>query len=225
MSDRWWPRPRLARLVVLVAAAAAFGLPASTHAAPTLQVDLPTEEERWRAAEEAAQQAAQALRAWPSAYGYFRPRPPFPGGPLDRPYPWELLGSPFVPVSPVGEIQFLGIQPLPYDPCLPAYRRMFREALCYAGVGPAPQDIEYPRLDQHYLTPLAFRLNFLEAEPYLNAGYAPAVLEAWARYLGRSPAELARPPRTPQEVTRVIADWLRDAGYLVDLAPPGRRLY
>ncbi len=187
-----------AALVLLTLGLASLALPGAGLALPASQVVVDDDTERWRVAEDAARAAADHLRPWPAAYEFYRPRPPYPGGALQRLYPWELLGSPFAPVWPLGEVRFAGI--LPDD-----------------------TDYDYGYLTRHYLTPLAFRVNFREAEPYLNVGFGPAVLEAWARYLGRSTAELARPPVTAEEITRVIAGWLRDAGYLVEDTRPGGR--
>jgi hypothetical protein len=219
-------------------------LPSALYAAPQHQGIAQTEEERWQSIQEAEQRAGERLRAWPQAYPLpaDRPRPAYPGSFWQQPFPWELLGSPYLPVVPLREINYMGVQPTPDDPC-------------------------YGRLARDYVTPVAFRLNYLEAAPYLEQGYGLDVLDAWAGYLVRPgtlpgaverpddgvamvggclplppPAddallastptgdqrhecgELARPPDpsrlTPQALTGVIGDWLRQCGYLVQGVPP-----
>jgi hypothetical protein len=176
-----------------------LGWPLSAQAQPTVQVIVASEEERWRDAEDAGRAAAARLSFWPADANQLRPRPPLPS-PLERPYAWEMLGSPFVAVMPLAEIRFMGVPPALNDP-------------------------NYGMLVRDERAPVAFRLSFLEARPYLEYGYGPQVLDAWAIYLGRSPAELPQLPITAEQFTRAIGRWLQEAGYLVgplEAAPPRR---
>src|SRR5918997_997024 len=72
----------------------------------------------------------------PAAEG--RPRPPYPGDVVQQPFPWQVLGSPYLPVFPLREVTYMGTPPSPDGPC-------------------------YGRLQRSYVTPLVFRLNYLEA--------------------------------------------------------------
>jgi hypothetical protein len=213
--------------------------PSGTSAAPVYQVVAEDPDEAWRRAELAQQQAAQAVSAWPAAYPFYRPRPPYPGGALQQLFPWQMLGSPYLPALPFREIHFTGNVPSPHDLC-------------------------YGRLVRSYNTPLVFRLNYLAAAPYINFGYGPAVLEAWWRYLSPPPTAgeaaatvedaiglvggcyapepsgdvplAGSPPAAPsqcgrleppptnallsaEEMTIIIGNWLRQCGYLVDTGP------
>ena len=239
---------RVARLATLGATLAlTLGVvlaPAAVQATPLAQGQPVTEDERWRLAEEIDRRMAEELSAWPAAYPLpgDRWRPAYPGDSYQRPYPWELPGSPYLPVSQLREVTFMGIQPGPADPC-------------------------YGRLLRTYQTPVGFRLNYLEAARYLSlasADYATTVLNAWEAYLTRGatppghvqapddavamvggcrplppvsadatlpptgPGELAptcqnlqRPVGrwflSPQEVTDVIGGWLRQCGYLAEI--------
>jgi hypothetical protein len=174
---------RCVRLIVLAVGLAVClqgVLPQRTQASPVGQGIAQTEEDAWRVAQEAEQRAAERQRAWPQAYplpanparpvppGLQPARPAYPGSTWQQPYPWELLGSPYLPVVPLREVNFMGVQPTPDDPC-------------------------YGRLQRLYSTPEAFRLNYLEAVPYLEQGYGPDVLDLWASYL-------SRPGTVPNEV-------------------------
>src|SRR5579875_1838227 len=241
---------RWARLLPAVAVLAAGGhalLATPGWAAPPGQGIPQTPEGQWQTAQEAEQRAADSLRTWPQAYPLpgDRARPAYPGSFWQQPFPWELLGSPYLPVVPLREINYMGVQPGPDNPC-------------------------YGRLGRDYATPVAFRLNYLEAQPYLEQGYGPAMLDAWASYLtrpGTAPgavetpddavavadgchplpppaddATLASGPMgdqthecgdlampadasrlTPQAITNVLAGCLRQCGYLVQGAPPQMR--
>lgn len=247
MSQRRWTLGTPLSLAALLAVGLQGLIPNNGHAAPALQGIPVTEEERWQAAQETEQRAAERVRAWPQAYPVpnQRARPPYPGSTWQQPYPWELLGSPYLPVIPLREINFMGVPPDRDDPC-------------------------YGRLMRLYATPVAFRLNYLEASRYLEQGAGPVVLDAWASYLGRlgtlpgavqspddvvamgdgcyglplpaddatlSPVpegsqrhecgELRRPADarflTAQNITNTVAGWLAQCGYLTDgLLPPLR---
>ena len=240
--------PRAARVATLIATLALvttiFLSPAAVQATPLAQGQPTTEEDRWRRAEEIERSLADELSAWPAAYPLpgTRWRPAYPGDSYQRPYPWELPGSPYLPVPQLREMGFMGIQPGPADPC-------------------------YGRILRSYQTPVAFRLNYLEAARYLSlasADYSTTVLNAWEAYLTRgatppgrvqapddavamvggcrplpplgadatlpptAPGELApdchdlqRPVGrwylSPQEVTDVVGGWLRQCGYLAEI--------
>jgi hypothetical protein len=162
----------------------------SAQVCPPLSPDIVVTERACRRADEIGQQAGALINSWPSAYEYYRPHPPYPGDNFQRPYPWEVLGSPFIPVLPLREIDFMGIFPSPLDP-------------------------DYGRLIRYYMTPLAFAANYREATPYLFDGRGPAVLDAWARYLNRSTANLPEAAFRGDGVRSTIAAWLRESGYLV----------
>ena len=113
--------------------------------APATAPGTAAEEETLRRREQGARLVGDALSAWPASYPYFRARPPLAGGPLQRPYPWEVLGSPYVAVLPSREIHFMGVEPSQIDRC-------------------------YGLLERNDVTPLLFRSNLSEARPYLAAG-------------------------------------------------------
>jgi hypothetical protein len=197
MTERRGGRiPRLASTIGQLAAILAVSL---WLTAPTAlaQVMPPTEENRWREAEDAGRAAAERLRAGRLPEVALSAPPVYPADYAERQYPWELLGSPFIPVMPLGEIRFMSVPPSPDDP-----------------------DSFFRRVARQELSPLGFRLNYPEARPYLDYGRAPLILEAWAQYLGRPPEDLPRLPITPERTTLVIGSWLREAGYLVGPMAP-----
>jgi hypothetical protein len=104
-----------------------------------------------------------------------------------------MLGSPFVPELPLRELYFMGIDP-------------------------APDGSDYSRLIRYYMTPLVFIPDYQNAAPYLYSNRAPAVVAAWARYLQRSTDDLQPEDMVGDGARGVIARWLQDAGFLINVA-------
>jgi hypothetical protein len=150
----------------------------------------------------AIEQQRQQLRS--QAYGYAWRQPPYPGGPEARPYPWALLGTPFLPVFPQEQTTFMGIAPAPDDP-------------------------NYGSLVRSYTTPLGFYTNFDETRNYVCGSRAALVvpgqvppgidycvdywdagqaLAAWSEYLNRSPGAVVPGPTTADAVVAGVRNGL-----------------
>jgi uncharacterized protein YfaP (DUF2135 family) len=165
----------------------------------------------------ALEQQRQQLRS--ALYGYAWPQPPYPGGPEARPYPWALLGAPFLPVFPNGETSFMGITPPPSDP-------------------------SYGDLVRGYTTPLGFITNFDETRNYLCAsraplfvpGQVPAGMEycvnywdaqqallSWSSYLNRPLGQAPATPPSPDAAVAAIGNalngWVQGESTLTQVRP------
>lgn len=165
----------------------------------------------------ALEQQRQQLRS--QTYRFAWPQPPYPGGPEARPYPWSLLGAPFLPVFPNGEATFMGITP-------------------------PPSDATYGGLIRGYTTPLGFITNYDESRSYLCATRTALVLPdgpplgtepcfnfwdsqqallAWSAYLNRSPAALTGASINPDAVVDGIHDalggWVQGETTLAQVIP------
>ncbi|HEY7062472.1 MAG TPA: carboxypeptidase regulatory-like domain-containing protein [Chloroflexota bacterium] len=165
----------------------------------------------------ALEQQRQQLRS--ATFGYAWPQPPYPGGPEARPYPWSLLGSPFLPVFPSGETSFMGITP-------------------------PPSDSTYGALVRGYTTPLGFITNYDETRSYLCATRTALVLPdgpplgtescfnfwdsqqallAWSAYLNRSPLALTGGSVNPDDVVdgshESLGGWVQGETTLAQVIP------
>jgi hypothetical protein len=163
----------------------------------------------------AVEQQRQELRS--QVYGFAWPQPPYPGGPEARPYPWALLGAPFLPVFPTQQTTFMGIRPAPDDP-------------------------SYGALVRGYSTPLGFITNFDETRGYgcasraalvapdvptgidycVNYWDAQQALLAWSEYLNRSPNTLvagASPDAVVAGIRAGLEGWVQGESTLTQVRP------